>query len=200
MRWPKASTASRRPRSSGAAGPGETSTKWNLPPSNGSTGSTTEGFSNPSATSPRPSTKRSTIAVRMLQPSRLDSCKPVSGFPGAIHGEMISGDEHPHHVRERDGRPPLAASREFSKFGESDQLPEQEKARSPRGLRAEAADSIRYCRRARKSPAPPRRRPSNAIIGKDSVGTWLGGHAGICVEFAVVAATGNPPWVALATS
>src|SRR5450759_3316 len=125
----------------------------------------------------------------MLQPSRLDSCKPVSGFPGAIHGEMISGDEHPHHVREQAGRPPLAASREFSKFGKSNQLPEQEKARIPRGLRAEATDSARYCRRARKSPAPPRRSPSNAIIGKDSVGTWLGGHAGICVTLPVEAKT-----------
>jgi ABC-type microcin C transport system permease subunit YejE len=38
-------------------------------------------------------------------------------------------------------------------------------------LRAEAIDSSRYCRRARKSPAPASRRPSSAIIGKDSVGT-----------------------------
>jgi len=48
---------------------------------------------------------------------------------------------------------------------------EQEKARSPHGLRAEVVDCERYCRRARKSPAPARRRPRIAIIGNESVGT-----------------------------
>jgi hypothetical protein len=49
-------------------------------------------------------------------------------------------------------------------------------------------DSSRYCRRARKSPAPARRRPSSAIIGKDSVGTVGGGTVvgGVLVGVAVL--------------
>ncbi len=55
--WPRRSTASTRPRSSIAVGPGDLSKRWNTRPSNGSTGSTIAGCWRPSATSRRPKPK-----------------------------------------------------------------------------------------------------------------------------------------------
>ena len=51
-RWPRRSTACSRPRSSTVVGRGATSRPSNMPPSNGSTGSTTAACSSRSGTSP----------------------------------------------------------------------------------------------------------------------------------------------------
>ena len=70
MPWPRRSSASTRRRSSERAAPGGTSRPWSSPRFSGSTGSTTAGCSNPSATFPRRSSKRGTISNSPLSRMR----------------------------------------------------------------------------------------------------------------------------------
>jgi hypothetical protein len=87
MRWPRRSSGSSRPKSSGRTARGETSRRSSSPRSNGSIGSTTEGSSNRSATFLRQSSKRCTTKTRKDRPWRSDSTKRVSGEPGAVQGD-----------------------------------------------------------------------------------------------------------------
>ena len=82
---PRRSTACSRPKSSGRTVRGEASKRLS---SQHSTGSTTEGSSNRSATSPRPSSSSCTMQGKWnnrTRPWRSDSTKRASGIPGAIH-------------------------------------------------------------------------------------------------------------------
>jgi hypothetical protein len=62
--------------------------RLSTPPWRGSIGSTTGGYSNRSATSPRQSLRRRIIANRTSQPWWPDSSKTVSGIPGAVQSEL----------------------------------------------------------------------------------------------------------------
>ncbi len=69
-RWPRPSLVCTKPKSSAAAAPGVTSNTWNLRPSNGWTGLTTDGCCSRSAISHRPSMSSSS---RKPKPWWLDS-------------------------------------------------------------------------------------------------------------------------------
>ena len=82
--WPRRSTASTRPRSSGAGDPGARWRRLSSPPSTGWIGSTTAACSSPSATSLPPKPKRATINRSRPSPWQRDSTKSASGKPGAV--------------------------------------------------------------------------------------------------------------------
>ena len=82
--WLSRSSAYSRPRSSTNAAPGNPSTRWNTPPWNGWTGSTTAGCTGQSETCHLPSLSRHTMINWTSQPELPDSHKTVSGLPRAI--------------------------------------------------------------------------------------------------------------------
>jgi hypothetical protein len=84
--WPRRSSACTRPSSSAGAAHGRASTRSSTPPWSGSTGSTTAGSWSPSATCPRPSSRRTTIEGRP-QAASTHSSNRASGEPepGAVH-------------------------------------------------------------------------------------------------------------------
>src|SRR5712672_2396530 len=86
MLSPKPSTASTRPRSSIGVDHDAHARPSSSPRSNGSTGSTTAGCWNPSATSRRPKPRSATTPCWMSQPGPRDSNETASDQPGAVQG------------------------------------------------------------------------------------------------------------------
>ena len=85
--WPRRSSGSSRPRSSGATARGATLKKLSSRPSNGSTGSITDDCSNRSDTFLRLSSKRCTMNDTERRPWRSDSTNGVSGKDGAVQAD-----------------------------------------------------------------------------------------------------------------
>jgi len=84
MLSPKRSTVFTRPRSSIGEDHGETSKPWSSPRSNGSTGSTTAAFWNPSGIFRQPRQNNDTTPCWTRQPWPLDLNQTVSGKAGAV--------------------------------------------------------------------------------------------------------------------
>ena len=87
-RWPRRSSVSTRQKSSIDAAPGTTWNTSSSQPSNGSTGSTTDAYSNPSETS-HPSSSNNSITNTKSKPRWLDSTKTVSGITGVIQARYL---------------------------------------------------------------------------------------------------------------
>ena len=86
---PRPSTGSTRPRRSGGAGRGATSSRSSSPRSNGSTGSTTGDCWSRSETFRRPKPKRAIMRRPRVTPWRRDLNETASGKPGAVHPALI---------------------------------------------------------------------------------------------------------------
>ena len=93
-RWPRPSTASTRPRSSIGAGRGGPSRPSNSQPSNGWTGSTIAGCSNPSATSRRQKLNADTTLCSNNKTWQRDSNQIASGEPGAVQTDTAANAAH----------------------------------------------------------------------------------------------------------
>src|SRR6267142_545113 len=85
MPSPKPSTVFTRPSWSTGADHGGTSRPSSSPPSNGSTGSTTEGSWSPSATYRQPKPSNATTPCWNNRPWRHNLNQTASGNPGAVH-------------------------------------------------------------------------------------------------------------------
>ena len=88
-RSPRPSTASTRPKSSIGAGRGGRSRPLNSRPSNGWTGSTIVGCSNPSATSRRQKLNADTTLCSNSKTWQRDSTQIASEEPGAVQSRLV---------------------------------------------------------------------------------------------------------------
>src|SRR5258705_5149646 len=89
MPSPKPSTVFTRPSLSTGADHGGTSRPSSSPPSNGSTGSTTEGSWSPSATYRQPKPSNATTPCWNNRPWRHNLNQTASGNPGAVHSLLF---------------------------------------------------------------------------------------------------------------
>src|SRR5258705_7997506 len=88
MPSPKPSTVFTRPSLSTGADHGGTSRPSSSPPSNGSTGSTTEGSWSPSATYRQPKPSNATTPCWNNRPWRHNLNQTASGNPGSVHPQF----------------------------------------------------------------------------------------------------------------